>query len=204
MDAAPRLRARRVAWNDSERDYGRAVSPSDYAERIANLFDRVAGLAIALEKLDHSGIWILTGAGERYPERLRTRLRESAPVVLHGVGDASLLDADGGGVVGSREISAEGAQIAHEIAKSAVTSRLPIVSGAARGVDGEAMNAAIDPGCRVVGVLADALESRVNRRSIRLGVAGGRICSVTSYTPSAPFTVGNAMGRNKIVYGRSH
>ena len=96
--------------------------PSEYAERIAKLFDRAAGLAIALEKLDHSGIWTITGVGQRYPERLRTRLRDSAPVVLHGVGDTSLLDADGVGVVGSRDISAEGSQVAREIAKSAVKS----------------------------------------------------------------------------------
>jgi len=177
--------------------------PSEYAERIAKLFDRAAGLAIALEKLDHAGIWTITGVGERYPERLRTRLRDSAPVVLHGVGDASMLDADGVGVVGSRDISAEGSQIARKIAKSAVKSGLPVISGAARGVDGEAMNAAFEAGGQVVGVLADALERTVTRRSTRRGVAGGQICLVTPFTPSAPFSVGNAMGRNKIIYALS-
>ena len=174
--------------------------PSEYAERIAKLFDRAAGLAIALEKLDHSGIWTITGVGQRYPERLRTRLRDSAPVVLHGVGDTSLLDADGVGVVGSRDISAEGSQVAREIAQGAVKLGLPVVSGAARGVDSDAMNAAFEAGGQVVGVLADALERTVTRRGTRRGVAGGQICLVTPFTPSAPFSVGNAMGRNKIIY----
>jgi predicted Rossmann fold nucleotide-binding protein DprA/Smf involved in DNA uptake len=177
--------------------------PSEDAERIAKLFDRAAGLAIALEKLDHSGIWTITGVGRRYPERLRTRLRDSAPVVLHGVGDASMLDADGVGVVGSRDISATGSQIAREIAQSAVKSGLPVISGAARGVDGDAMNAAFEVGGQVVGVLADALEHAVTRRTTRRGVAGGQICLVTPYTPSAAFSVGNAMGRNKVIYGLS-
>ena len=134
--------------------------PSEDAERIAKLFDRAGGLAIALEKLDHAGIWTITGVGGRYPERLRTRLGDSAPVVLHGVGDTSLLDADGVGVVGSRDISAEGSQVAREIAQGAVKLGLPVVSGAARGVDGDAMNAAFEAGGQVVGVLADALEQR--------------------------------------------
>jgi predicted Rossmann fold nucleotide-binding protein DprA/Smf involved in DNA uptake len=177
--------------------------PSEDAERIAALFDRAGGLAIALEKLDHAGIWTITGVGERYPERLRTRLGDSAPVVMHGVGDASLLDADGVGVVGSRDISADGSQVAREIAQGAVKLGLPVVSGAARGVDGDAMNAAFEAGGWVVGVLADALESAVTRRSTRRGVAGGQICLVTPYPPSAPFSVGNAMGRNKIIYGLS-
>lgn len=177
--------------------------PSEDAERIARLFDRAAGLAIALEKLDHSGIWTITGVGQRYPERLRTRLRDSAPVVLHGVGDTSMLDADGVGVVGSRDISATGSQIAREIAQSAVKSGLPVISGAARGVDGDAMNAAFEVGGQVVGVLADALEHSVTRRGTRRAVAGGQICLVTPFTPGAPFSVGNAMGRNKVIYGLS-
>ncbi len=177
--------------------------PREDAERIATLFDRAAGLAIALEKLDHSGIWTITGVGQRYPERLRTRLRDAAPVVLHGVGDTSLLDTDGVGVVGSRDISAEGSQVAREIAQSAVKLGLPVTSGAARGVDSDAMNAALEVGGQVVGVLADALERSVTRPSTRRGLADGQICLVTPYTPAAPFSVGNAMGRNKIIYGLS-
>jgi predicted Rossmann fold nucleotide-binding protein DprA/Smf involved in DNA uptake len=173
------------------------------AERIARLFDRVAGLAIALEKLDHSGIWTITGVGQGYPKRLHARLRDAAPVVLHGVGDTSLLDTDGVGVVGSRDISAEASQVAHEIAQSAVKAGLPVISGAARGVDTDAMNAAYEAGGQVVGVPADALERAVARRGTRQGVAKGRICLITPYTPAAPFSTGNAMGRNKIIYGLS-
>ena len=112
-------------------------------------------------------------------------------------------DADGVGVVGSRDISDEGSQVAREIAQGAVKLGLPVISGAARGVDGDAMNAAFEAGGRVVGVLADALEHAVTRRSTRRGVAGGQICLVTPYPPSAAFSVGNAMGRNKIIYGLS-
>jgi len=173
------------------------------AERIAQLFDRVAGLAIALERLDHSGTWTITGVGQGYPKRLHARLRDAAPVVLHGVGDAALLDTDGVGVVGSRDITTEASQVACQIALEAVKLGLPVVSGAARGVDGEAMNAALEAEGRVVGVLADSLERAVSRRAIRRGVADGRICLITPYTPASPFSVGNAMGRNKIIYGLS-
>ena len=175
----------------------------DEAERIARLFERAGGLAMALEKLDHSGIWTITGVGQHYPERLRTRLRDSAPVVLHGVGATSLLDTEGVGVVGSRHISADGSQVAREIAQRTVKAGLPVVSGAARGVDQEAMNAALRVSGQVVGVLADALERTISRRGTRRGVVDGQICLVTPFAPSAPFSVGNAMGRNKIIYGLS-
>nr|WP_090276614.1 DNA-processing protein DprA [Mycolicibacterium komanii]CRL70050.1 putative Rossmann fold nucleotide-binding protein involved in DNA uptake [Mycolicibacterium komanii] len=179
-----------------------AVTGED-ADRIARLFDRAAGLAMALEKLDHSGIWTVTGVGEDYPERLRGRLRDAAPPVLHGVGDISLLGTDGVGVVGSRSVSEEGAQVAREIGECAVRAGLPIVSGAARGVDRDAMNAAFEAGGQVVGLPADSLERAITRRGTRQGVTKGRICLLTPFTPSAPFSVGNAMDRNKVIYGLS-
>ncbi|MFZ0833861.1 MAG: DNA-processing protein DprA [Mycobacterium sp.] len=173
------------------------------AERVTRLLDRNAALAITIEKLGHSGIWTITGVGPGYPTRLRGRLRDAAPVVLHGVGDPALLDSDGIGVVGSREVSEAGSRFAREIAKRAAKAGLPLVSGAARGVDSEAMNGAFEAGGHVVGVLADALERAVTRRSTRRGVVSGQICLVTPFTPSTPFSVGNAMGRNKIIYGLS-
>jgi predicted Rossmann fold nucleotide-binding protein DprA/Smf involved in DNA uptake len=177
--------------------------PPEEAERIARLFDRVAGLAIALEKLDHSGIWTITGVGQAYPKRLHARLRDAAPAVLHGVGDTSLLDTDGVGIVGSRNVSDEATQVAREIAEKAGGLGLPVVSGAARGIDSDAMNAAFEAGGQVVGVPADSLEGSVARRGTRQGVAEGRICLITPFTPAAAFSVGNAMGRNKIIYALS-
>ncbi len=172
-------------------------------ERIARLFDRAAALAVALENLDHAGIWTITRLGQLYPRRLSARLGKAAPVVLHGVGDGKLLDTDGVGVVGSRNVSEEGSQVAREIARLAATLALPVISGAARGVDRDAMNSAFDVRGGVVGVLADSIERTVTRPSTRRAVLDGRICLITPYAPSAPWTAGNAMGRNKLIYGLS-
>jgi predicted Rossmann fold nucleotide-binding protein DprA/Smf involved in DNA uptake len=175
--------------------------PNDHAERIARLFDRSAALALAVEKLGHSGIWTVTGVGQTYPERLRTRLRDAAPVVLHGVGDMSPLETDGIGVVGSRNVSEEGSEVARAIARMAVRSGIPVISGAARGVDRDAMNSAFDEHGKVVGVLADSLQRAVAKPGMRKGVFRGQICLVTPFAPDVAFSVGNAMARNKIIYG---
>lgn len=173
------------------------------AERVATLFERGVGLAIALEHLAHSGIWTLTGVDDNYPQHMRRRLGDDAPAVLHGVGDASLLEDEGIGVVGSRNVTEAGSEAAIEIAHAAVKLGFHVVSGAARGVDQSAMNGAFEVGGRVIGVLADSLERTVARRATRRGVTNGQICLITQYSPNAPFSVGNAMGRNKIIYGLS-
>jgi predicted Rossmann fold nucleotide-binding protein DprA/Smf involved in DNA uptake len=177
--------------------------PGEAGERIAVLFDRAAALAFAIEKLDHSGIWTIGALDQRYPQRLRVRLGDTAPVVLHGVGETSLLDIDGVGVVGSRNVSDEASQVARAIAQIAVKLGRPVVAGAARGVDRDAMNGAFEADGQVVGVLAESLERAVTRPVTRRGVGDGRICLVTQYAPAAPFSTGNAMGRNKIIYGLS-
>jgi predicted Rossmann fold nucleotide-binding protein DprA/Smf involved in DNA uptake len=62
------------------------------------------------------------------------------------------------------------------------------------------MNAALDAGGCVVGVLADALTRTASDPEVRRAVAEERLCLATPYAPSAPFSAGNAMGRNKILY----
>lgn len=71
------------------------------------------------------GIWTITGAGRRYPERPRARLGDAASAVLHGVGDDELLRTDGVAVIGSRNVTDDGARIAREIAQAAARSGPP-------------------------------------------------------------------------------
>ena len=173
------------------------------ADRICRLLDRSTALALATEALEHKGFWALTGVSEQYPSRLVARLGNAAPALFYGVGDRTIPAGDGIGVVGSRDIPPETADIARAVARFAASHDVPLVSGGARGVDQQAMDAAFERGGTVVGVLADSLERAVSDPSVRRGIASGHVCLVTPYGPSAPFSAGNAMGRNKIVYGLS-
>ena len=49
-----------------------------------------------------------------------------------------------------------------------------------------------------VGVLADSLEKAVRR--MQSALERGDLCLVTPYSPDAGFSVGNAMGRNRLIY----
>ena len=175
----------------------------DIAARIPVLLERRMALAIATEEFEHRGFWVMTGNDPHYPQRLRDRLGDQAPAIIYGVGDRRLLNVDGIGVVGSRDIGPEQASVAQSVARTAAGQQVPVVSGGARGVDQQAMSAAFDYGGTVVGVLADSLLRTANDASIRHAVSEERLCLVTPYSPSAPFSAGNAMGRNKIIYGLS-
>jgi predicted Rossmann fold nucleotide-binding protein DprA/Smf involved in DNA uptake len=177
--------------------------PLAEAERISRLLDSGIGLAVKLDSLLEKGIVPVTALDAGYPQRLRHRLDGAAPPVLYCAGELSLLDTDGIAVVGSRDVGPEAVDAARSIAQVIASAGVPLVSGGAKGVDKISMAAASEAGGPVVGVLADSLEQAISRRDSRQALLEGVACLCTPYTPAARFTAGNAMGRNKIIYGLS-
>lgn len=175
----------------------------DVAERVARLLNRSSAITLATEQLEHTGFWTLAPSDDAYPARVMERLGDSAPPLFFGVGETAHLALDGLGVVGSRDIPPEAAEVAGDVARFAAKKDLPLVSGGARGIDQQSMNAAFEAGGNVVGVLADSLTKSVTQPSTRRAIGGGQISLMTPYAPSAGFSVGNAMGRNKIIYALS-
>lgn len=176
---------------------------ADMAGRVVGLLARATAMAFALERLDQSGIATLTPFDDGYPQRLRTSLGPKAPAVLHAAGALELLNEGGVGVVGSRNVSDKGAQVAAALGRQAVSINVSLISGAARGVDQLAMNAAFEAGGDVIGVPAHSLSRTLRASSVRRAIHDGRTVLCTPYAPNAPFSVGQAMGRNKLIYALS-
>lgn len=177
---------------------------AELAQRVVVLLDQATAFAFRLDELEQSGIRTLSSIDRDYPERLRHRLGRGAPPILYFAGPAALLSSDLLGIVGSRDVDSAGATIAQEAARIAVSHGSGVVSGGAKGVDRLAMNAALDEGGFVVGVLADSLLRTLRDTDLRRAIADEQACMCTPYAPTAGFSVGNAMGRNKLIYSLSN
>lgn len=171
------------------------------AERVAGLLERGGRLALELENLATRGLWAVTRADAGYPAKLRQSLKHQAPPVLFGAGEITLLARAGVAVIGSRNLDPAGFAFAQGVGRRCAAARLPVVSGGARGTDRVAMQAALDEGGRAFGVLADSLERTVQQPDLRQLLQDERLVLVTPYSPTAGFSVGAAMGRNKVIYG---
>ena len=169
-------------------------------ERIEALLARGFLLSQAVERWAARAIWVVSRADPNYPRRLKTRLKEDAPPILYGCGDAALLETGGLAVVGSRHIDAELISYTEEIGRLAASAGRTVVSGAAEGVDRAAMHGALLSGGAVVGVMADSLERAALARDNREPLMEGRLVFVSPYDPAAGFNVGHAMQRNKVIY----
>jgi predicted Rossmann fold nucleotide-binding protein DprA/Smf involved in DNA uptake len=176
---------------------------AEMAARIVARLDQATNFAFALDEAQQTGLRVLSALSEDFPTTLREKLGRSAPPLLYALGDVGLLSHEGLGVVGSRSVSEAGAEVARSAAANAVTAGLGVLSGGAKGTDRLAMNAALDAGGHVVGVLADSLLRTARDPQVRRSVIDGLVCLCSPYKPTAGFTVANAMGRNKLIYAMS-
>ncbi len=155
----------------------------------------------AQHELDHLaslGIFPITRADSDYPERYRQRLKDSAPAVLFYAGEKALLGQPGIAVVGSRHLDEAGQECATFVGNACGMSGMVLYSGGAKGVDTLSMDAALEARGSAVGVLADSLTRAIKSRKEVLN--RGDLCLVTPYSPEAGFSVGAAMGRNRLIY----
>jgi predicted Rossmann fold nucleotide-binding protein DprA/Smf involved in DNA uptake len=185
---------------DLERELDLSTDTEPRPERLARLLERGGALAIEMERLGSLGIWVKTRADDDYPQRLRTRLKGSAPPVLFGVGEAVLIGQPGLAVVGSRHTDARRQELAGLVGNACGRCGLVLYSGGAAGVDRIATTAAIAARGSAVSVLAHSLEQVVRAPETRSAVACGDLALVTPYVPNAGFSAGAAMGRNKLIY----
>lgn len=170
-------------------------------QRLESLLGRGVQLGFAVEEWQRNGIWVVSRSDADYPARYKDHLKkDKAPPLLFGVGNRSLLNGGGLGIVGSRNVDQAGEAFARQAAELCAYNRMPVVSGGARGVDQISMNAALEAGGDSIGILAENLLKRSVERKNRQAIASGRLLLLSPYHPNARFTVGTAMGRNKLIY----
>jgi len=181
-------------------DLIRACHPVIDAARLQRLLGRGFLLGQVIEHWQARAIWVISRADPDYPRRLKARLREDAPAIIHGCGDKALLETGGLAVVGSRHTDDALIDYTTAVGSLAAQSGRTVVSGGARGIDQAAMRGALETGGRVIGVLADSLEKTALNRAQRNALLDGRLVLISPYDPSAGFNLGNAMQRNKLIY----
>ena len=100
----------------------------------------------------------LARSDARFPPRLKAIFDPPRSLYLRGSGEAELLGRRAVGVVGARSCSPYGAQVARMLGRELAAAGLVVVSGLARGIDGEAHRGALESGGTTVGVLGCGID----------------------------------------------
>ncbi|MGI0481696.1 DNA-processing protein DprA [Geminocystis sp. CENA526] len=171
------------------------------SERLLTLIQRGMMLSLSAEKWTNQGLWVIARSEAKYPQYLKKNLGIQAPPIIYGVGNQTLLKRGGLAIVGSRDIDEEAIEYTQRIVTLCAQQQMQIVSGGAKGVDQVSMLGCLQEGGSAIGVLADSLIKASVSSKYREAIKQGRLTLISAYHPDAGFSVGNAMGRNKYIYG---
>jgi DNA processing protein len=115
-------------------------------------------------------------------------------------GDATLVKQPGVAIVGSRNVSAEGAARARRLARELASAGVVVVSGLAKGIDTEALNSAIAAGGRTIGVIGTPIDRAYPAESKRLQETIYRDhLLISQFASGKPVYQSNFPERNKLM-----
>ena len=154
-----------------------------------------------LARASQTGVRIVGFGEDDYPELLR-HIYDPPPVLyVHGLVQAEE-GQRGVAVVGARKATAAGCALTRHLARELAAAGVLIVSGLARGIDGEAHRGAIEGGGRTVAVLGSGLDRIYPPENARLAAqvaCSGAVVSEFSFgTGPHP---GNFPRRNRVIAG---
>jgi DNA processing protein len=154
-------------------------------------------------EIERRGVRVITAFDPEYP-RLLLEIADP-PFVLHALGAPDRLRLPAVSVVGSREATRYGRDVARRLARELSAAGVAVVSGFARGVDAAAHEAALDGPGGTVAVLGCGLDVDYPREHRRLrekmAAAGGLFLS--EHAPGEEPRPQNFPIRNRIIAGLS-
>jgi DNA processing protein len=155
-----------------------------------------------LRSLEPLGIRWLPRTGAAFPHGLGAIFDPPAGLFLRGPSPVELLDAPCVAVVGARSCSAYGSQVARMLGRELAASGLVVVSGMARGIDGEAHRGALEAGGQTIAVLGCGVDRDYPAAHAELA---RRICErglvVSEYAPGVEPAPWRFPARNRIIAG---
>ena len=126
----------------------------DTARAIAN-WEHAVDLAAELKRIQDFGCRIITQQDEEYPELLRQIY--DPPIVLYIKGQLTSKDKNAVAMVGSRQTTHYGVEVARKLGYQLAYIGVTVVSGGARGIDTAAHQGALSAKGRTVSVLGTGI-----------------------------------------------
>lgn len=156
-----------------------------------------------LEAAEASNVQILTWESDDYPAQLREIV--NSPPVLFVRGELLPADRWAVAVVGTRRRTPYGRLVTRELVTGLAKSGVTIVSGLARGIDGEAHLTALEQGGRTIAVLGSGVDQIYppEHRDLAARIINGRGAVVSDYPLGTQPESKNFPPRNRIISGLS-
>ncbi len=163
---------------------------------------RSLDLDAAWQRVVQSGVRVYTWDDDDYPENLRQV--PLSPPVIFAQGELVEEDRLAVALVGTRQASAYGREVARGLARELAHNGITVVSGLALGIDATAHEAALEAGGRTIAVLGSGVDQIYPAKNRKMALAmiqqGGLI---SEYPLGTRPEANNFPPRNRIISGLS-
>jgi DNA processing protein len=187
------------AWQASARELQQAGLDQRTLEALREA-RRELDLAAELQRIRASGVMISTWEDPAYPQLLREIY--DPPPLLYLRGELVPADQRAVAIVGTRNPTAYGQEVAHHLAHGLAENGITVISGLALGIDTIAHKAVLEAGGRTIAVLGGGLQRIYPERNKPLAA---RIAQqgvlLSEYAPYLPALAGNFPARNRVISG---
>ena len=164
--------------------------------------EQLANNSFIVEDLLSQGYDILPIHSKFYPKTLKDNLKTGAPTVIFTKGNKQLLQEPSIAIVGSRKADDISLRFTNNVAKKASAMNKIVVSGFAKGVDKQALDATLDSGGKSIIVLPQGIMTFASGfKQYYKAIAQGKVLVMSTFAPKAPWSKEFAMARNPIIYG---
>lgn len=191
-----------AAWNAAPDEIARVGIEQSVVD---NFIDRRNTLNVdgAYRRLNELGIQLCTLDDDYYPSLLR-EIHDAPPLIYH-IGDLLPTDMHSLAIVGTRNATYYGRDVAQEFAYELAQRGLTIISGLAFGIDAAAHLGALEAGGRTIAVQANGLDEiypdEHKALAERIVQNGGALLS--EYPPKTPPDGKHFPVRNRLISGLS-
>lgn len=158
----------------------------------------VEKIQTAYAKLRNNGIYFVSREEDQYPEKLRDIY--DAPYALYVKGKLPGKEEKSLAIIGARDCSPYGIEMAKYLAGAIAKENISIISGLARGIDSYAHEGALTVGGTTYGILGCGIDICYPKENLKLYMAmqqGGGI--ISEYAPGGKPLAGNFPMRNRII-----
>lgn len=159
--------------------------------------------AFFAENLFSQGYELIPITSPEYSNTLKQNLKAAhAPALLYVKGNKQILHEKSIAIVGSRAAEGKSLEFTDNIAKLASKDFKVVVSGFAKGVDKQALDAAIKYKGQSIIVLPQGITTfNSGFKTYYKQIVDGDVLVLSTFHPKAVWSTGLAMARNPIIYG---
>jgi predicted Rossmann fold nucleotide-binding protein DprA/Smf involved in DNA uptake len=169
-------------------------------QRIEKLLHRGGALALAMEKWQRIGIWVINRSDPNYPKQLKKKLKTLSPPILYGVGNQKLLNKESMGVIGSKKISKENLIYAFNLGEKIANDGYTLLSN---GLLESAVEGTLNVGGSATIFLSNNLLKSSLSSFYRNALMDDSLVLVSPYYPESLYNTSHSIENNKYIYTQS-